>query len=155
MGTVPPEGGWGAYLESPDARAVREYQLLDSARRYEIGGMTNFAGAAALGASLDLMRELGKDAIAEKVQALTAYLITELRGVGIHVVTDFPAENRAGIVVLDLGSAERNRQLAQRLEQEKIIISVRYSAGVGGARVCCHFYNSLADVDRLLAVLRK
>jgi selenocysteine lyase/cysteine desulfurase len=73
---------------------------------------------------------------------------------GIRVVTNFGRENRAGIVAFDLGSAERNLQVAKRLEQNHVIVSVRYSAGVGGVRVSCHFYNSLPDVDKLVGVVR-
>ncbi len=153
MGTVPPEGGWGAYLESPDAQAVRGYRFLDEARRYEVGGTTNFGGAAALGLSLSLIRELGKDAIAEQVHTLTDHLVAELARIGVRVVTELDREHRAGIVAFDLGSAERNRKLAKDLESKKIIVSVRYSARVGGVRVCCHFYNSAEDIDRLIEAI--
>ena len=154
MGTVPPECGWGAYLESPDAQAVREYKFLDEARKYEVGGTTNFAGAAALGSSLSLARELGKDAIAGQVHALADHLISELTRIGVRIVTTFDRENRAGIVCFDLGSAERNCKLAKGLEPKKIIVSVRYSAGVGGVRVCCHFYNSVGDINRLIEAIQ-
>jgi cysteine desulfurase/selenocysteine lyase len=154
MGTIPPEGGWGAYLESPDAQAVREYNLLDEARRYEVGGTTNFGGAAALGASLGLTCELGKDGIAEQVHTLTDHLIAELGRIGVRIVTEVDRSHRAGIVAFDLGSVDRNQKLAKALEAKKIVVSVRYSAGVGGVRVCCHFYNSVEDVDRLIAAIQ-
>ena len=154
MGTIPPEGGWGAYLESPDAQAVREYKFLDEARRYEVGGTTNFGGAAALGASLSLTRELGKEAVAEQVHTLTDHLVAELERIGVRIVTKLDRAHRAGIVAFDLGSAERNRKLAKALEAKKIVVSVRYSAGVGGVRVCCHFYNSLEDIDRLIEAIQ-
>jgi selenocysteine lyase/cysteine desulfurase len=155
MGTVPPEAGWGRYLESPDARAVRQYVFLNEACRYEVGGTTNFAGAAALGASLSLMSELGKDAIAEQVHKVTEHLQAELARVGVRMVADLDREHRAGIVAFGLGSAERNRELAKVLEAANVTISVRYSAGVGGVRVCCHFYNTMEDVDRLIDGIRK
>jgi cysteine desulfurase/selenocysteine lyase len=154
MGTVPPERGWGAYLESPEAQAVREYKFLDEARRYEVGGTTNFGGAAALGASLSLICELGKDAIAEQVYTLTDHLLAELARIGVRVVTELDREHRAGIVAFALGSVDRNQKLAKELESKKITVSVRYSAGVGGVRVSCHFYNSLPDIDRLIEAIQ-
>jgi selenocysteine lyase/cysteine desulfurase len=154
MGTVPPAVGWGAYLESPEGQAVREYRILDEARRYEVGGTTNFGGAAALGASLSLIRELGKDAVAEQVHTLTDRLMAGLAHIGVHVVTELDCAHRAGIVAFDLGSADRNRKLAKDLESKRITVSVRYSAGVGGVRVCCHFYNSVEEVDRLIEAIR-
>ena len=154
MGTVPPEGGWGAYLESPDAQAVREYEFLDEARKYEVGGTTNFGGAAALGASLSLTCELGKEAVAEQVHTLTDRLLAELGRIGVRIVTEVDRGHRAGIVAFDLGSVDRNQKLAKALEAKKIVVSVRYSAGVGGVRVCCHFYNSLEDIDRLIEAIQ-
>ena len=153
MGTVPPAGGWGMYLESPDARAVRDYGFLDEARRFEVGGTTNFAGAGALGASLSLIRDLGKEAVAEQVHSLTDHLISELKRIGVRIVADVGREQRAGIVAFDLGSVERNREIEHALEREKIVVSVRYSAGIGGVRVCCHFYNSMEDIERLIAAI--
>ncbi len=153
MGTVPPAAGWGMYLESPDARAVRDYAFLDEARRFEVGGTTNFAGAGALGASLSLIRELGKDAVAEQVHTLTGHLISELKRIGVRIVADMGREYRAGIVAFDLGSVERNRELEHALERERITVSVRYSVGIGGVRVCCHFYNSMEDIARLIAAI--
>ncbi|HLH08198.1 MAG TPA: aminotransferase class V-fold PLP-dependent enzyme [Terriglobales bacterium] len=150
MGTVPPEGGWGPYLESPNARAVRQYSFIDEARRFEVGGTTNFGGAGALGASLSLLRELGKENIADHIRRLTDQLTTRFQDAGLDVITGTNPERRAGIVTFDLGSPERNRELAAALERERIIASVRYSAGVGGVRISCHFYNSSADVDHLL-----
>ncbi len=155
LATVPPKGGWGAYLESPDARAIRDYSFLDNARRYEIGGMTNFGGAAALAASLGLICEVGKQAIADHVHTLTDHLIAELQRAGIRLVTKFERQRRAGIVTFDLGSAERNRQLVEALDKNRVIVSLRYSAGIGGVRVSCHFYNSLADLDQLMDVARR
>jgi cysteine desulfurase/selenocysteine lyase len=154
MGTVPPEEGWGAYLESPEAQAMRQYKFLDEARRYEVGGTTNFGGAAALGASLSLICELGKDALAEQVHTLTDHLVAELARIGVRIVTEVDRSHRAGIVAFDLGSVDRNQQLEKALEEKKIVVSVRYSARIGGVRVSCHFYNSLSDIDRLIEAIQ-
>ena len=150
LNAAPPPEGWAAYFQSPQLQTVRDYAFLDSARRYEVGGTTNFTGAGALAASLSLTRELGQEAIAEQIHALTDYLIAGLNRAGIRVVTNFDHAQRAGIVTLDLGSADRNLKLAAHLQQNRVTVSVRYAAGIGGVRVSCHFYNSLADVDRLL-----
>lgn len=153
LNTVPPPEGWAAYFESPKLQTVRNSAYLASARRYEIGGTTNFIGAAALAASLSLTRELGQEAIAAQIHALTDRLVAGLDRAGIRAVTNFDRAHRAGIVTLDLGSAHRNLKLAAHLQQNRVTVSVRYAAGIGGVRVSCHFYNSLADVDRLLGLV--
>jgi selenocysteine lyase/cysteine desulfurase len=41
----------------------------------------------------------------------------------------------------------------QRLLDRKILVSVRYTSFVGGVRVSCHFFNSQADIEMLLAAV--
>ena len=50
---------------------------------------------------------------------------------------------------------ERDRALLRRLWGERVVVSHRYTAGVGGLRVSVHLYNNRDDVDRLLDVLRR
>jgi selenocysteine lyase/cysteine desulfurase len=59
-------------------------------------------------------------------------------------------QNRSGIITFSVGTAEQNVALMTRLQERKILVSVRYTSGVGGIRVSCHFYNSQEDVERLL-----
>jgi len=35
------------------------------------------------------------------------------------------------------------------LLDQKILVSVRYTSGVGGLRVSSHFFNTMADIDFL------
>ena len=103
---------------------------------------------------MSLTCELGKEAVAEQVHSLTDHLVEELGRIGVRIVTEVDRAHRAGIVAFDLGSVDRNQKLAKALESKKIVVSVRYSAGVGGVRVCCHFYNSLEDIDRLIEAIQ-
>ena len=40
--------------------------------------------------------------------------------------------------------------LMESLLDRRILVSVRYTSGVGGVRVSCHFFNSRRDLDLLL-----
>ncbi|MGH9858542.1 MAG: aminotransferase class V-fold PLP-dependent enzyme, partial [Candidatus Acidiferrales bacterium] len=148
-----PEGGWGNYFQTPSITPVRDYNFVGDARRYEIGGTANYPGATALAASLKLINSLGQQTIAEHIRALTDRLIAGLRALGLEIVTDFDREYRAGIVTFSAGSPPQNLALMESLLEQRILVSVRYTSGVGGIRVSCHFFNSLADVDRLLSAL--
>jgi len=35
-----------------------------------------------------------------------------------------------------------------------VLVSVRYTSGVRGVRVSCHFYNSIDDLERLLELTK-
>jgi selenocysteine lyase/cysteine desulfurase len=43
----------------------------------------------------------------------------------------------------------------EHLLERKVMVSVRYTSGVGGVRVSCHFFNSSEDVERLLELTAK
>ena len=148
-----PEGGWGNYFQTPSITPVRDYKFVADARRYEIGGTANYPGAIALAASLKLINSLGQLRIAEHVHTLTDHLIAGLRALGFDIVTHFDRAHRAGIVTFTAGSPQQNLALMESLLERRILVSVRYTSHIGGIRVSCHFFNSLGDIDRLLAAL--
>ncbi len=148
-----PPGGWGHYFQSPSTTPVRDYEFATTARRFETGGTGNYPGAAGLAASLDLIHELGQDEIAKHIVSLTDQLLAGLEHLPVQIVTPLAKENRSGIVTFSLGSAEQNVALMKRLQEKRILVSVRYTTNVGGVRVSCHFYDSSDDIERLLEEL--
>ena len=154
LSLTPPAGGWGHYFQTPSITPVRSYEFVSAARRYEIGGTANYPGAIGLAASLQLIHSIGQPQIAEHIHALTDHLIAGLRALGVAVVTDFDPAHRAGIVTFTVGSAQQNLALMEHLLDQRILVSVRYTSGVGGLRVSCHFFNSRDDLDCLLNAVR-
>jgi cysteine desulfurase/selenocysteine lyase len=145
-----PAGGWGEYFQTPTITPVQNYRYVESARRFETGGTANYPGAVGLAASLKLIQELGPERIEAHIRGLTDSLLRGLDKLGIEVVTPRAVQNRSGIITFSVGTAEQNVALMTRLQERKILVSVRYTSGVGGIRVSCHFYNSQEDVERLL-----
>jgi selenocysteine lyase/cysteine desulfurase len=145
-----PEGGWGHYFQTPSIQPVRQYRFVSAARRYEAGGTANYPGAIGLAASIHMILELGPDRIAEHVWTLGDSLIAGLDRLGIQVVTPCERPSRAGIVTFTLGAPDRNVALMEHLLARRVLVSVRYTAGVGGVRVACHFFNNEDDIGRLL-----
>ena len=43
----------------------------------------------------------------------------------------------------------------QKLLDERVLVSVRYTSGVGGVRVSTHYYNDESDIDTLLDAVRR
>jgi cysteine desulfurase/selenocysteine lyase len=153
--TEPPEG-WADYFATPGIPAVRQYEFTPTARRFEIGGTANYPGNVVLAASLALINQLGPAAIAEHIVGLTDLLMDELRRIGAVVVSPSDAECRSGIVTFTLDQgALGDRACLQRLLEARILISQRYTAGIGGLRVSTHFFNNREDVERLVDAVRK
>jgi selenocysteine lyase/cysteine desulfurase len=142
----PPEG-WAAYFATPSIPAVRPYDFTRTARRFEVGGTANYPGNVVLGASLALINELGIDRIEARIRRLTDLLLEELCRTGAALVTPPEPEARSGIITFTLGQGPaRDAAFLDRLRARRILISQRYTAGVGGLRVSVHFFNNEDDV---------
>lgn len=152
-----PAGGWESYLESPSTSHIWErYRFVSEARKYEIGGTPNYLGAVGLGAAVGLINSLGMERIEAHIYELTDYLIKGLAQLGASIVTPLDRRNRAGIVTFRaFDAAAEDKRLVEKLLSEKIMVSMRYAAKVGGVRVSCHFFNNRSDVDKLLNALEK
>lgn len=147
--------GW---MNMVDAGNYGDYQFkfqMD-ARRFEPGSW-NIPGIAALGASLELLLGVGIDGpqgVWSRVEALTTRLCEALQAKGYPVFTPraSPGE-RSGIVIFDLPASRRDsldpKQLVADLQKQGIVIVVRE----GRLRASPHFYNTAAQIDRLVEAL--
>ncbi len=145
----PPEG-WARYFGTPTIPAVRPYEFIKSARRFEVGGTSNYPGNVVLTASVALVNELGRDAIAEHIRGRCDVLLDGLRRVGATVVSPPGESERSSIVTFSLGAGPaRDRVALEELWTRRIVISERYTAGVGGLRTSVHYFNNDDDVRQL------
>ena len=149
LSVIEPEDDWGTYFRTPDIKPVRDYDFINTARRWETGGTANYPGAIGLAESVALINEVGIDNVGEHILALTDYLIDALQQQGISIVTPLDRRNRSGIVSFTVGTPEENFELIKFLQQRKVLVSLRYTSGVGGVRVACHLFNNREDLDRL------
>jgi len=147
-----PEEGWGTYFQTPTIKPVREYDFVDTARRWETGGTANYPGAIALAESVGLINEIGIEKVGEHVLCLTDYLIDTLQQQGVEIVTPLERRNRSSIVTFTVGGVEDNVALVDYLQQHKVLVSLRYTSSVGGVRVACHLFNNREDIGRLVEV---
>ena len=145
-----PAQGWAGYFATPTIPAVRSYDFIADARSFEIGGTANYPGNVVLGASLALINELGIVAIEEHIRRLTGLLIERLEALGATVVSPGALDERSGIITFTLGQGTtRDAHCLQQLLDRRILISQRYTSGVGGLRVSVHFFNNEDDIRQL------
>lgn len=155
LGVAEPEPGWAGYFATPDIPAVRDYEFVGGGRRFEVGGTANYPGNVALGASLALINELGVVAIERHVLDLAELLAECLRAAGATVLSPRERASGSGIVTFTLGQGvERDTACLRRLLDRRILISQRYTAGVGGLRASVHFFNNQDDVRALADAVR-
>jgi len=150
----PAAGGWPAYFADPSSTPLRPYEFPQTARALETGGTANYPGAAGLAASLALVNELGIDASERRVLELSARLRAEIDALGFELVSR--PEAPSAITTFRVSpDQEQDQRLLARLLDERILVSIRYTSGVGGIRVSTHYYNDETDLDRLVTALRR
>jgi selenocysteine lyase/cysteine desulfurase len=137
--------GWNSVVGSRNFSRI-DFRLKPHAGRWESGTL-NVAGITALGASLELLLEIGIANVAERVLALTDHLCTRAEQAGLEVFSSRAPEDKSGIVSLLVPGDVR--QLVKRCRAEGLVINQR----AGRIRVSPHCYNSMAEIDRLMETL--
>jgi selenocysteine lyase/cysteine desulfurase len=141
---VPIEHNWISREGSEDFARLVEYTDAygPGARRYDVGERSNFV---LLPMAIEALRQIlawGVENIAVSLRGLTARIEGEAEKLGMETV---PASMRVGHMIgLGLGS-EAPRDLAIRLAEENVFVSVRGH----NLRVSPHLYNTERDVERL------
>ena len=148
---VPPRGDWPESWTDPDYDPIQTYALPRTAARFEIGVHHGASGAGGLAAALGIFAELGPARMADHVMVLGDRAAAGLRALDLEVVTHLDRAHRSGLTVFRAGpSPKDDLALRDYLLGRGIVVSVRYTSGVGGVRVSTHVYNDESDVDRLL-----
>lgn len=136
--------GWNSVKSAWNFSTI-DFELKQTASRWE-GGTQNFAGITALGASIELLLNVGIDRVYERVVHLTDYLCERANRVGLQVFSDRSEKARSGIVSL-IPAEENPKAKVKKCLNEKIVISLRS----GRFRISPHCYNTEEEIDRLLA----
>lgn len=150
-----PAEGWGAYWENPGSQAVNNWKFVKTARRFEIGGTSNYPGAIALGESLGLVNELGIKNIEDHVLDLGDYCMKKMEELGGTIITHKERDRRAGIVIFRLyNDTKKDLEILKKLHAKRVLIAQRFTDYVGGFRVSCQYYNMEKDIDVLADTLK-
>jgi cysteine desulfurase/selenocysteine lyase len=151
----PPIYGWHN-VRCPNYVAQEHIVYPPDARRYEAGS-ENFLGIVGLHASLQMLMEIGVENIATELLRKRQLLVPALQEKGYTVVqAEAPKENASGIVSFYREGAEMGvlHEVHKKLEAAGITTSLRANrTGQSFIRVSPHFYNTDAELHRMLEVL--
>jgi cysteine desulfurase / selenocysteine lyase len=117
-------------------------EFVDAAEKYE-GGMLNFPSLYAMGASVDMMLELGPTQIETRVLDLAEKCARVLEGAGGQI------EHRGSPILLARFPDRNVSHLSKALRDQRIVVSARH----GRLRVSTHFYNDDGDLEQLRQAL--
>jgi selenocysteine lyase/cysteine desulfurase len=146
--TLPRSIGW---LSVDDPFAMRNDEFRprhDTAARVELG-CPHFAGIFSLGASLDLINEIGIENIQARVLELNGFLTSRLAEIGWQVLS--PIQNEESRSAETLVAFDKPGEIVRHLLRRRIIVTEKPE----GIRVATHFFNSEDDVERLIAGLNE
>lgn len=138
--------GWRSVVDPYDFSSYN-FILHPTARRFE-GGSLNMPGVYGFKAALELILDIGIEAIEEKVLQLTDLAIKLLQEKGYDVVSQLDKGARSGIVLFKSQKFSA-KELHQRLLEKGVVTSVR----AGGLRISPHFYNTEEEVERFARAL--
>ncbi|MEW6197826.1 MAG: aminotransferase class V-fold PLP-dependent enzyme [Planctomycetota bacterium] len=143
----PTEPGYLGMKHDFDA-PERKIDYRDDARRFDSGAY-NVPGIRALGASVQLLLEVGSEEIQWRLKQLTDQLVEGLRGKGWRIFSPRTPSEWSGIVSFASDKHDL-RALQRHLRDEfKIVLAVRQ----GRLRASPHFYNSPDEVEQLVDAL--
>ena len=116
----------------------------DTAARVELG-CPHFAGIFSLGASVDLMNEIGAANIQARVLELNRLLTSQLVENGWQVLS--PLQNETARSAETLVKVEQPSEVARHLFRRGVVVTEKPQ----GVRAATHFFNNEDDIERLIA----
>ena len=124
------------------------WEVHPTARRFECGS-PNMLGIHGLSASLSLLLETGMDAIEAQVLEKSDYLKAAIAdNSALVLLSERHSRLKSGIVVFKHRTIANNL-VYQHLQKNSVVCALRG----GGIRFSPHFYNTLNEIDRALALV--
>jgi kynureninase len=133
--------GWFGAADQFDFDIGR-HEFKDDARRFELGTPALPTVHTALGGQ-EIIDEIGVAAIRKRNQELTERLIDRARDAGFRIRAAAHRDARSAIVMI---AASDPQDAVRHLADAEIIVDAR----PGHVRVSPHFYNTAAEVDRVV-----
>jgi selenocysteine lyase/cysteine desulfurase len=125
-----------------------DLRYLPDARRFDMGERDHFISMEMAAIGMEMMAEWGAPAIAQRLQMLTQRIADGLQNSGVRA----PEPKFRAPHILSLGfPGGMPVGLVEGLASEGIYVAPR----LGRMRISPHVYNDEADVERLVAALRK
>ena len=126
----------------------KPWEVHPTARRFECGS-PNMLGIHGLSASLSLLLETGMDAVEAQVLEKSDYLKAAIAyNSALVLLSERHSRLKSGIVVFKHRTIA-NDLIYQHLQKNSVVCALRG----GGIRFSPHFYNTLDEIDRALALV--
>lgn len=143
--SLPRSIGWLSVEQPFEMRNDEFRPRHDTAARVELG-CPHYAGIFSLGASVDLIDEVGKAQIESRVLELNQFLTGRLTENGWEVLSPLNNTSRSGETLV---RADKPAEVVRQLFRRGVIVTEKPQ----GIRVATHFFNNEEDVEKLISGL--
>ena len=120
----------------------------DASARVELG-CPHFAGIFSLGATVNLIEEIGIENIQQRALELNRFLTSRLDELGFKILS--PLKNESMRSAETLVEFERPSEVARHLFRRGVIVTEKPQ----GIRIATHFFNNEGDIERLIDGLKE
>ena len=119
-------------------------------------GQRDEAALATLGAAVKFQEDIGRDAIEKRSRQLAQRLVSQLQSVpGVTFWSSTDATRYAAIVVFKPAALDTRRLASTLYEKDRIAVATSGGAARPGIRMSPHIYNTMDEIDRSVAAIRK
>lgn len=149
---APTKAYWLAMLTAADLEGdLDDVALPDGvpAHGYDVFATANFFNFMALTAAVELLLDIGIEAVRDHDQALVTRLLDGIDRARFDVLSPERGERRSTLVFLSHTEPDRNAEIVRQAGAQGVFATCRN----GRIRVSPHLYNSDADIDRTLTAL--
>ncbi|MFO7776159.1 MAG: aminotransferase class V-fold PLP-dependent enzyme [Candidatus Hydrogenedentota bacterium] len=148
-------GSWN--VVSPNFIAQDEIRFQPGARRYESGTL-NLPGVVGMAGGLELLLDAGIEAVAERILSWRETFLDAVRPMGwrpgLAEASQEPSA-RSGIIAIAHPRHDPSA-IFEKLKEHGVRLSLRQTAdGTRYLRFSPHFYNPLAELDRVVEILKQ
>lgn len=144
-------GAWN--VKCPDFVARETIDFEPGGRRYE-PGVLNAPGLLGMRASIELLMEVGIEAVSRRIRALRSALVEGLKERGYAIVGPEGGPAATGILSFAHPDSERIPKIYRFLGENGIVSSLRHDReGRVFIRFSPHFYNTGEEIDRVLKTM--
>lgn len=145
-------GAWN--VKSPNFVAQDDVQFERGGRRYE-PGVLNAAGIIGMRAGLEMLLEYGIENISAQLLQLKAHLVPKLEALGFEVLPPTHGELASSITTATREKGTPLPEVFDHLAKNHVVVSLRHNrAGRAHLRFSPHLYNTTAEIDRVVELIR-
>ena len=145
-------GAWN--VVSPNFQTQDESAFVPTAQRYE-PGVLNIVGTYGMMAAIELLAGAGIEAVGARLLELKAHLLAQIEPLGFRVLGPRQGSTASGMTTFRHETASSTALFAA-LEKAHVVCSLRHDReGRDYLRFSPHFYNTEAEIDSAVRVLRE